>query len=259
MSNWLKQNSVLSAVKFNQDNELQVELREKIVELSKEFFNASDRNKIIPGENFIQSASKVLDENDLSYLINASLDLWLTSGRYAQEFELKLAKNFGTLFSVPTVSGSAADLLAFSSLCSKELDNSIEPESEIITVAASFPTTVAPIYHNRCIPVYLDIDLKTANIEVSQLEEALSDKTRAVMIAHTLGNPFNLDVVTKFCKKNNLFLIEDCCDAFGSKFDGKNVGTFGGISGMGVFLAGVLLYLLGKNEPGIKEHADVQD
>ncbi len=227
MSNWLKQNTALSAVKFNKDNIDQSDLRNQIIELSKQYFNSSDRNKITPGQDYIQSASKVLDENDLANLIDASLDLWLTAGRYAQEFERKLAKNFGTLFSIPTVSGSSADLLAFSALCSYQLENYIEPESEVITVAASFPTTVAPIYHNNCKPVYLDIDLKTANIEVSQLEEALSSKTRAVMIAHTLGNPFNLEVVSNFCKKNNLFLVEDCCDAFGSKFDGKNVGTFG--------------------------------
>lgn len=238
MSNkWINQNKALSSIKFQSDNEQQTKIREQIVKLSKEYFEISNKKEIIPGEDYIQSNSKVLDENDLFNLVNASLDMWLTSGRFASEFETKLAKKFGTLFSIPTVSGSAADLLALSCLFSEYIDNPIEQNSEIITVAASFPTTVAPIYHNNCTPVYLDVDLKTANIEVDQLEIALSDKTRAIMIAHTLGNPFKINEIRNFCNKHNLYLIEDCCDAFGSKYDGQPVGTFGELSTLSFYPA----------------------
>jgi len=184
--------------------------------------------EIIPGESYIPVTGKVMDLDDLEYLVDASMDLWLTAGRYAIELEKSIAKKMGARFSRLTNSGSSANLLAFTALTSAKLrEKAIRPGDEVITVAAGFPTTVAPVIQNRAVPVFVDIDLKTHNIRVEDLEKALSLKTKAVMIAHTLGNPFDLEAVTNFCKANDLYLIEDCCDALGATFNEKPVGTFG--------------------------------
>lgn len=210
------------------------ELRQQIVELSKQHYLIANQGKNIrPGIDYIPASGKVLDENDCANLIDASLDMWLTSGRYAKKFEKELAQKFGTKLSRSTVSGSSANLLAFSSLTSWKLgEKRIKKGDQVITVAAGFPTTVAPIVQNGCIPVFVDIDLKTHNVNVEQLEAAITTKTKAIMLAHSLGNPFDVIKVQEICKRHDLYLIEDCCDAFGATVTDKdgverNVGTFG--------------------------------
>jgi degT/dnrJ/eryC1/strS aminotransferase len=164
-------------------------------------------------------------------LVDSSLDFWLTTGRYAQEFEIEFAKYMQKKYCLLTTSGSSANLLALTALTSPLLGKRrLKKGDEVITVAAGFPTTINPIIQNGLIPVFVDVEIGTYNIKVDELEKALSDKTRAIMIAHTLGNPFNLDTVTTFAKKNKLFVVEDCCDAVGSLYDGKMVGTFGDIA-----------------------------
>jgi CDP-4-dehydro-6-deoxyglucose reductase, E1 len=185
----------------------------------------------VPGQTYIPCSGKVLDAEDLRNLLDASLDLWLTTGRYAGAFESALAAKFGLQHGRLTVSGSAANLLAFTALTSWKLhERRIEPGSEVITVAAGFPTTVAPIIQNRCVPVFVDVDLATANVDVDRLAGAIGPKTRAIVLAHTLGNPFNLAAVTAIAKQHNLYVIEDCCDALGATYDGKHVGTFGDLA-----------------------------
>lgn len=213
-------------------------MRREVLEAAGEFFDVKAEEKFIPGQTFIPCAGKVIDKSDLLNLVDASLDMWLTAGRYADDFSMKLAERFGTKFAHLTVSGSSANLLAFTALTSWKLgEKAILPGSEVITVAASFPTTVAPIIQNNCVPVFLDVDLKTANIDVSLLERALTEKTRAIMVAHTLGNPFELGILSAFAKEHSLYLIEDCCDAFGAEFDGKPVGTFGDTASLSFYPA----------------------
>ena len=209
-------------------------LRDEIIKLSKAYFDEQFGNTVfVPGETYIPASGKVLDAEDCAHLIDASLDMWLTSGRFANQFESALAKKFGRKISRLTVSGSSANLLAFSSLTSWKLrDNRIKPGDEIITVAAGFPTTVAPILQNDCIPVFVDIDVATHNVDVNAVRNAISKKTKAIMLAHSLGNPFDVVAIRKICDEHNLYLIEDCCDAFGATValsDGtqRGVGTFG--------------------------------
>ena len=236
---WERKAKKYTGVNLVEDSSKSNNLRKEILKLTSQYFDlVHKKKKFIPNETFVAASSKVLDKNDLNNLVDSSLDLWLTAGRYADEFEKKLPKKFGTKFASATVSGSAANLLAFSALTSEYFGKKrIKDGDEVITVAAGFPTTVAPIIHNRCIPVYLDVDLETCNIKTEHLKKALTKKTKAVFLAHTLGNPFDLDVVTKFCKDHDLFLIEDCCDAFGSKFDGKNVGSFGNFASLSFYPA----------------------
>ena len=207
-------------------------LREQILALGDDFFAERERGKaFVPGETYIPCAGKVLDADDLRHLLDASLDMWLTAGRYATEFEHALAARFGLQHCRLTVSGSAANLLAFTALTSWKLhERRIAPGSEVITVAAGFPTTVAPIVQNGCTPVFVDVDLETANVNVDKLAAAIGPKTRAIMLAHTLGNPFNVGAVAALAKEHNLYLIEDCCDALGATYDGRHVGTFGDLA-----------------------------
>ena len=237
--NWSRKVKKYTGVNLSEDDSKSNLLRQKIVELTSDYFDlVHKKKKFVPNETFIAASSKVLDKNDMNNLVDASLDLWLTSGRYADEFEKTLPKKFGTKFASSTVSGSAANLLAFSALTSDYFGkNKIKDGDEVITVAAGFPTTVAPIIHNRCVPVYLDVDLETCNIKTENLKKALTKKTRAVFLAHTLGNPFDVEIITEFCRENNLYLIEDCCDAFGSKFDGKTVGSFGNFASLSFYPA----------------------
>jgi CDP-4-dehydro-6-deoxyglucose reductase, E1 len=214
------------------------ELRKEIISLARKFYREEPKPKFTPGETYIPPSGKVLDENDCANLVEASLDMWLTAGRFATEFETKLAARFGTRFSKLTVSGSAANLLAFTTLTSPKLGTkAILPGSEVITAAAGFPTTVNPIVQNGCIPVFVDIDIETHNVDVDLLEQAITDKTRAIMIAHSLGNPFNVKRIRELCDKHNLYLIEDCCDAFGATADGQPVGTFGDLSTLSFYPA----------------------
>lgn len=184
-----------------------------------------------PGKSFVPYAARVYDHHEVEAAVDASLDFWLTLGEHGKKFERGLSRFLGVRTSVAVNSGSSANLLAFSALTSPQLGKRrILPGDEVITVAAGFPTTVNPIIQNGCVPVLIDSDPLTANGRVDQLEAALSPRTRAVMMAHTLGNPFDLDAVVEFCQRNGLWLIEDNCDALGSRYKGRLTGTFGDLS-----------------------------
>lgn len=212
--------------------------RAEIIRLAREYHASRPQPAFEPGVTYIPPSGKVLDEDDCANLIDASLDMWLTAGRYADQFEEEVAAKFGRRYAKLTVSGSAANLLAFACLTSWKLgEKRIKPGDEVITVAAGFPTTVAPIVQYGCIPVFVDIDIDTHNVDVDLLEAAITSKTRAVMIAHSLGNPFDVQRVAALCKKHDMYLIEDCCDAFGAFVDGQHVGTFGDIATLSFYPA----------------------
>lgn len=192
----------------------------------------------LPGVSVVPPSGKLLDATELKYMVDASLDGWLTTGRFNAEFEKKLAAFIGVKHLITVNSGSSANLVAFSTLTSPKLgDRAIQKGDEVIGVAAGFPTTVNPILQFGAVPVFVDVDRMTHNIESSKIEAAISPKTKAIMLAHSLGNPFNLDVVTAICKKYNLWLIEDCCDALGSTYRGQMVGTFGDIATLSFYPA----------------------
>nr|WP_317331031.1 lipopolysaccharide biosynthesis protein RfbH [uncultured Romboutsia sp.] len=205
--------------------------RSDILEKVKEYYREnSATNKFIKGETYIPVSGKVVDEDDLHNLIDASLDMWLTAGRYSDEFEQKFAEFLDVKYCSLVNSGSSANLVAFSALTSHKLgDKRLKAGDEVITVAAGFPTTIAPIIQNGMVPVFIDVDLETYDYKVEDIEKAISDKTKAIFMAHTLGNPFNLDKVMELANKHNLWVVEDSCDALGSKYDGKYVGTVGHI------------------------------
>ena len=193
---------------------------------------------IEPGINYIPVTGKVLDVDDILHGVDATLDSWLTAGRYATEMERDLARFFGSRFSILVNSGSSANLVAFYALTSpKLLDRSLKPGDEVITVAAGFPTTVNPMIQYGCIPVFVDVDIPTYNIKAEDIERAITSKTKAIMIAHALGNPFNLDVVTTLAKKYNLWLVEDDCDSLGATYNGKKTGTFGDLATLSFYPA----------------------
>jgi CDP-6-deoxy-D-xylo-4-hexulose-3-dehydrase len=206
-------------------------LRQEILDKVVEYYGlALDQEPFHPGQTRIPYAGRVFDSTEMVNLIDAGLEFWLTYGRYSQEFERKLGDFLGIRHCFLVNSGSSANLLAFMALTAPELGvRRIQREDEVITVAAGFPTTVAPIIQYGAVPVFVDVDLATANIDTSWLEPALSERTRAVMIAHTLGNPFNLRGVKGFCHEHGLWLIEDNCDALGSRYEGRYTGTFGDI------------------------------
>lgn len=182
----------------------------------------------VPGETLVTTGGRVFDENEIAYLVDASLDFWLTSGRFAQRFEEAFGRWWGARYAVLANSGSSANLLALASLTSPRLGATrLRPGDEVITTATGFPTTVNPIVQNRLVPVFIDVQIPTYNLDPNDLERALSSRTRAVMLAHTLGNPFNAEQVSDFCRRNDLWLIEDCCDAVGATYNGKAVGSFG--------------------------------
>jgi len=186
------------------------------------------KKNIEPGKDYIPASGKVLFEQDLLYGVEAVLDGWLTGGRFLAEFEERLASMIGNIRALTTNSGSSANLLAFATLTSPKLgDKALKAGDEVITVASGFPTTVNPILQYHCIPVFVDVSIPGYNANVSMLEKAVSSKTKAIMLAHTLGNPFDLDVVMAFARKHDLWVIEDNCDALGAEFDGKKTGTFG--------------------------------
>jgi CDP-4-dehydro-6-deoxyglucose reductase, E1 len=204
-------------------------LRAQILGLVREYHDeAFAPQPFVGGESPVPVAGRVFDADEIEHLVDASLDFWLTTGRYAKEFERRFADVFGLRHALLVNSGSSANLVALSSLTSPALgDRRLRPGDEVITVATGFPTTVNPILQNGLVPVFVDVDIPTYNIDVTQLEAARSDRTRAVMIAHTLGNPFDVDAVTAFCRAHDLFLVEDCCDALGSTWRGRHVGAFG--------------------------------
>lgn len=203
-----------------------------ILELVKEYYKENFKNHPFqPGHSLIPFAGRIFSEEELVNLVDSSLDFWLTTGRYAEEFEAKFAKFMQQKNCLLVNSGSSANLVAFSSLTSELLKTKrILPGDEVITVAAGFPTTVNPIVQYGAIPVFVDVDLETFNIKSLDLENAITERTKAVMLAHTLGNPFDLDTVKSVADKYNLFLVEDCCDAVGSTYRGKMVGTFGDLA-----------------------------
>jgi len=208
------------------------QLRQQILQLTAEFHaEAFAKRDFVPGSSVVPVSGKVIDAADMSAVVDSALDGWFTTGRWAKDFERKLAKFFGLRSASLVNSGSSANLVALSALTSPKLgDRQLKPGDEVITVAAGFPTTVNPIFQNRLVPVFIDVTLPTYEIDVTKLEAARSEKTKAVMVAHTLGNVFDLEAVTAFCKKYNLWLVEDCCDALGSTFNGQKVGTFGDIA-----------------------------
>ena len=208
------------------------ELRAKIRALTAEYYGeAFPAKPFVPGETPVQVAGRVFDAAEMESLIDSALDFWLTTGRFAEQFEKEFAKFIGVRTSTLVNSGSSANLLAVSALTSERLgERRLRAGDEVITVAAGFPTTVNPIIQAGLVPVFVDIQLGTYNIDPTQLEAAYSEKTRAVMIAHTLGNPFDLDAVTAFVRKHDLWLVEDCCDAVGSTYRGQRVGSFGDLA-----------------------------
>ena len=207
-------------------------VRAMILELVGEYCaEAFPQREFVPGQSSVPVSGKVFDGAEMRSLVDASLDFWLTTGRYAERFEKEFARWTGIRECLLVNSGSSANLLAVAALTSPKLgDRRLVPGDEVITVAAGFPTTVNPIIQNGLVPVFVDVTLPTYNVDVAQLEAALSPRTRAVILAHTLGNPFDLAAVTAFTRKHNLWLIEDCCDAVGSTYNGEHVGTFGDLA-----------------------------
>jgi len=208
------------------------ELRDRIREMVGEYYReAFPARSFVPGSSLVPVSGRVFDEQEIELLVDSSLDFWLTTGRFAEQFEREFAKFAGVREAVLVNSGSSANLLALTALTSENLgERQLKPGDEVITLAAGFPTTVNPIVQNGLVPVFVDVHIPTFNVDVSYLDAALSDRTRAIIFAHTLGNPFDLDAVTSFAKKHGLWLIEDCCDALGATYRGQKVGTFGDLA-----------------------------
>ena len=202
--------------------------RAEILRLVKENYEEAQIPKFVPGESSVPVSGKVLDGSDIAALVDASLDGWLTAGRFHDDFERALAKYVGVRNALFVNSGSSANLVALAGLTSPKLGKrALKAGDEVITVAAGFPTTVNPIIQNGMIPVFVDVELGTYDAVIEQIREAISPKTRAIMMAHTLGNPFDVDAIKAICKEHNLWLIEDSCDALGSTYKGKRTGSFG--------------------------------
>jgi CDP-6-deoxy-D-xylo-4-hexulose-3-dehydrase len=208
------------------------ELRARTRALAAEYYEAALRPApFVAGESWVAVSGRVFDATELEFLVDASLDFWLTTGRFAAQFEREFARVVGVRHALLCNSGSSANLLATSALTSWKLgDRQLKPGDEIITVAAGFPTTVNPAIQYGLVPVFLDVELGTYDIDVRRLEEAVTPKTRAIILAHTLGNPFNIDAVTALAKRHRLWLVEDSCDALGSTYRGTHVGTFGDLA-----------------------------
>jgi len=208
------------------------EIREKIFEKVTELYELrKSQAKFIPGETRINYAGRVYDEQEMISLVDASLDFWLTAGRYAKQFEEELAKFLGVKHCLLTNSGSSANLLAISALTSPKLEEKrLHPGDEVITTACGFPTTLNPVIQNNLIPVFIDVELRTYNIQADKIEDAITNRTKAIFVSHTLGNPAELDKILKLVKEYDLWFIEDNCDALGSKYGGRCTGSFGHIS-----------------------------
>ena len=212
---------------FDYKNIAKDSLRKQLTEV----ISKNIHQEIVPGRDYIPVTGKVLDVDDILHGVDATLDAWLTTGRYAKDFERDFAAYFGSKAAVLVNSGSSANLVAFYSLTSPKLgDRAIKPGDEIITVAAGFPTTINPMIQFGCIPVFVDVDIPTYNINVTLIEEAITPKTKAIMIAHALGNPFNLAMVIELAAKYNLWLVEDDCDSLGATYNGQKTGTFGDLA-----------------------------
>ena len=223
---------ILKGTDFNNLND------EGLKKLLVEKFSKNINKLIIPGESYIPVSGKVIDEEDVLWGIESMMDAWLTAGRFSIQLERELARYFGSRFSFLVNSGSSANLLAFYALTSpKLLDRAIKPGDEIITVAAGFPTTINPMIQFGCIPVFIDVEIPTYNIKVEDIEKAITPKTKAIMLAHALGNPFNLSVVMAIAKKYNLWVVEDDCDSLGAAYEGKKTGTFGDLATLSFYPA----------------------
>ncbi len=213
-------------------------MNEKILAFIREMRAERPRPAFLPGESVIPPSGKVVDEAEIALMIEASLDAWLTTGRFNEMFERRLADFIGVKHLMTVNSGSSANLVAFSALTSPKLgERAIRKGDEVITVATGFPTTVNPVLQFGAVPVFVDADPVTYNIDASLVEAAITPRTKAVMIAHALGNPFDLGVIKPLCVKYGLWLIEDCCDALGSTYQGQNVGTFGDIGTLSFYPA----------------------
>lgn len=216
------------------------EIRAQIAQLVDQYHEAQERERAPyePGKTAVPPSGKLIGAAELKAMVDASLDGWLTTGRFNEAFEQRLAKYLGVKHLITVNSGSSANLVAFSTLTSPKLgDRAIRRGDEVIGVAAGFPTTVNPILQFGAVPVFVDVELGTYNVDASRLEAAITPRTKAIMLAHTLGNPYNLDAVTALCKKYGLWLIEDCCDALGSTYNGRMVGTFGDIGTLSFYPA----------------------
>jgi CDP-6-deoxy-D-xylo-4-hexulose-3-dehydrase len=223
---------ILKGIDFDNLND------ESLKKLLVEKFSKNINKSIIPGESYIPVSGKVIDEEDVLWGIESMMDAWLTAGRFSVKLERELARYFGSRFSFLVNSGSSANLLAFYALTSpKLLDRAIKPGDEIITVAAGFPTTINPMIQFGCIPVFVDVDIPSYNIIAEDIEKAISPKTKAIMLAHALGNPFNLSVVMAIAKKYNLWVVEDDCDSLGATYEGKKTGTFGDLATLSFYPA----------------------
>jgi CDP-6-deoxy-D-xylo-4-hexulose-3-dehydrase len=216
-----------------------VEIRSKIQALVAEYYRAAwPEKQFVPGETPVLYSGRVFDGDEVAHLVDASLDFWLTTGRFATQFERDFERFLGVRHAVLCNSGSSANLLALSALTSPKLEGKqLQPGNEVITVAAGFPTTLNPIIQNRLVPVFLDVEMGTYNVDVTHLESAISPRTRAIMLAHTLGNPFNLDAVMDVAKRHDLWVIEDNCDALGSTYNDKLTGTFGDLATLSFYPA----------------------
>ena len=207
---------------------MEQELRNKVKTTVKEYYKAVYGKK--RELDYIPPSGKLLGEEELLNMIDASLDMWLTAGRFNREFEKKFANYLGVKYALSTNSGSSANLLALSALTSHKLgDRRLKKGDEVISVAAGFPTTINPIIQNGLIPVFVDCEVGTYNIDVDKIEESITDKTKAIFLAHTLGNSYDLDKITALAEKYNLWIIEDSCDALGGEYKGKKIGTIGHI------------------------------
>ncbi|MBN1983895.1 MAG: lipopolysaccharide biosynthesis protein RfbH [Chitinivibrionales bacterium] len=205
------------------------QLRDEIQNLVSEYYSVKfSKREFIPGKTPVRYAGRVFDDKEICSLVDSALDFWLTAGRFTEEFEAEFSQLLDVEYAFVVNSGSSANLVAFAALTSPLLgDKRLKPGDEVISVAAGFPTTVNPVIQHGMVPVFVDIDIGTYNVLVDQVEKAISPKTRAIFIAHTLGNPFNVDAILEIVCKHNLYFIEDCCDALGSKYKDRNVGTFG--------------------------------
>ncbi|GMQ79455.1 MAG: lipopolysaccharide biosynthesis protein RfbH [Anaerolineae bacterium] len=213
-------------------------LRKTILDQVAEYYRLVHEDKeFVPGESRVHYAGRVFDDREMTNMVDAVLDFWLTAGPEAEKFEKKLGKFLGVREVIPVNSGSSANLVAVAALCSKQLRNGLRPGDEVIVPAASFPTTVNPLIQNDLVPVFVDSRLGDYNLDPEGLEEAVSTRTRAVMFAHTLGNPADMDTIMNFVRKNDLFLVEDTCDALGSLWDGRLVGSFGQIATLSFYPA----------------------
>ena len=223
---------ILKGIEFDNLND------EGLKQLLVHKFAKNINKEIIPGESYIPVSGKVIDEDDVLWGIESMMDAWLTAGRFSNKLERELARYFGSRFSLLVNSGSSANLVAFYALTSPKLkDRAIKPGDEIITVAAGFPTTINPMIQFGCIPVFLDVEIPTYNIKAEDIEKAITPKTKAIMLAHALGNPFNLREVMAIAKKYNLWVIEDDCDSLGATYEGKKTGTFGDLATLSFYPA----------------------